>query len=198
MTIEFNELKQLSKEARDVSSTLRKELGEMPHKIDGNFIAFFGRQFNPDYKWNCALKPLWSGFYIKYNDLEMMVDPGINILERAEKIGVNLALTNTLFISHAHIDHKNDANVVAEMVSYRKNALLNILFSQNSLDDCAMSHYHSSSKGTNLILLDKNKEIELYSGAKLKPIEVVHSISGAYGFILDLNGLKIGYTGYWF
>ncbi len=195
MPIEFNELKQLSKEARDTSNTLRKELGEMPHKIKGNFIAFFGRQFNPEYKWNCALKPLWSGFYIKYNDLEMMVDPGINILERAERIGVNLALTNTLFISHAHIDHKNDANVVAEIVSYRKDAELNLLFSQNSLDDRAMSHYHSSSEGTNLVLLDKNNEIELYGGAKLKPIEVLHSISGAYGFVLDLNGLKIGYTG---
>ena len=195
MPINFSELKQLSKEARDSSNALRKELGIMPHKIKGNFIAFFGRQFNPEYKWNCALKPLWSGFYIKYNDLEMMVDPGINILERAERIGVNLALTNTLFISHAHIDHKNDANVVAEMVSYRNDDVLNILMSQNSLDDGAMSHYHSSSKGVNLVLLDKNKEIELSSGAKLTPIEVVHSISGAYGFILDLNGLKIGYTG---
>jgi len=53
MPIDFNELKQLSKEARDISNTLRKELGEMPHKIEGNFIAFFGRQFNPDY--NCGL-----------------------------------------------------------------------------------------------------------------------------------------------
>jgi ribonuclease BN (tRNA processing enzyme) len=195
MPIDFTELKQLSKEARDISNTLRKELSEMPHKIEGNFIAFFGRQFNLDYKWNSALKPLWSGFYIKYNDLEIMVDPGINILERAERIGVNLALTNTLFISHAHIDHKNDANVIAEMVSYRNDGVLNILMSQNSLDDGAMSHYHSSSKAVNLVLLDKNKEIELPGGTKLKPVEVVHSINGAYGFTLDLNGLKVGYTG---
>src|SRR3990167_7878436 len=113
MPIDFNELKQFSKEARDISNTLRKELGEMPHKIEGNFIAFFGRQFIPDYKWNCALKPLWSGFYIKYNDLEMMVDPGINILERAERVCVILALTNSLFISHVHIDHGHDNKVVS-------------------------------------------------------------------------------------
>src|SRR3989338_10087338 len=122
MPIKFSELQKLSKEARDISNTFRnrKELGEMPHRIEGNFIAFFGRQFNHEYKWNSALKPLWSGFYIKYNDLEMMIDPVINILERAERIGVNLALTNTLFISHAHIDHKNDANLVAEMASYQR------------------------------------------------------------------------------
>jgi len=198
MPIEFNELKQLSKEARDASNTLRKELGEMPHKIKGNFIAFFGRQFNPDYKWNCALKPLWSGFYIKYNDLEMMIDPGINILERAERIGVNLALTNTLFISHAHIDHKNDANLVAEMASYRGNSVLRLLMSQNTFNEKAMSSFHSSlnggKDGNNITLLDGNKEIVLGDGIKLKPIEVIHSIDGSFGFLLDLNGLKIGYT----
>ena len=199
MSINFSELKQLSKEARDISNTLRKELGEMPHKLKGNFIAFFGRQFNPEYKWISALKPLWSGFYIKYNDLEMMVDPGVNILERAERIGVNLALTNTLFISHAHIDHKNDANLVAEMASYRDNAVLNILMSQNTVDEGAMSHYHSSlnanKNGGNITLLHKDEEeVVLCSKIKLKPIEVVHSIAGSFGFVLDLNGLKIGYT----
>lgn len=200
MLIKFDELKKLSKEARNVSNTLRKELGEMPHKIEGNFIAFFGRQFNPDYKWNCALKPLWSGFYIKYNDLEMMVDPGINILERAERIGVNLARTNTLFISHAHIDHKNDANVVAEIASYRENAILKILISQNTLDEKAMTHYHSSlnSEGDerNIVLLNENENgIILGDKIKLNPVEVMHTIGGSFGFVLDLNGLKIGYTG---
>ncbi|KKQ83480.1 MAG: hypothetical protein UU01_C0024G0006 [Parcubacteria group bacterium GW2011_GWA2_40_37] len=196
MPIDFNELKQLSKEARDISNTLRKELGEMPHKIEGNFIAFFGRQFNPDYKWNCALKPLWSGFYIKYNDLEMMVDPGINILERAERVGVNLALTNTLFISHGHIDHGHDANVVAEMVAYRENSVLHILMSERTQEEKVMSHFHSQSQdGTELVLIDKMEEVDLGNNIKLKPIKVMHTISGSFGFVLDLNGLKIGYTG---
>lgn len=196
MTIEFKELKQLSKEARDVSNILRKELGEMPHKIEGNFIAFFGRQFNPDYKWNCALKPLWSGFYIKYNDLEMMVDPGINILERAENIGVNLALANTLFISHGHIDHGHDANIIAEMAAYRENSKLRILMSERTQEEKIMSHYHSQSQdGTELILIDKMEEVDLGNNIKFKPVEVMHTIGGAFGFVLDLNGIKIGYTG---
>jgi ribonuclease BN (tRNA processing enzyme) len=196
MPINFAELKQLSKEARDVSNTLRKELGEMPHKIQGNFIAFFGRQFNPGYKWNSALKPLWSGFYIKYNDLEMMVDPGINALERAERIGINLARTNTLFISHAHIDHSNDADLIAEMSSYRENSVLHVLMSQKTSDEKVIGQYHfSSSNGNKLTILNKDEEIDLNNNIKLKPIEVAHSIVGAFGFVLNLNGLKIGYTG---
>lgn len=196
MPIKFDELKKLSKEARDVSNVLRKELGEMPHKIEGNFIAFFGRQFNPDYKWNSALKPLWSGFYIKYNDLEMMIDPGINVLERAERIGVNLARTNTLFISHAHIDHSNDADLIAEMASYRENSTLHVLMSQNTLDEKIIGQYHFSLSNDNKItLLNKMEEINLGNSIRLKPIEALHSISGSFGFVLDLNRLKIGYTG---
>ena len=168
----------------------------MPHKIKGNFIAFFGRQFNPKYKWNCALKPLWSGFYIKYNDLEMMVDPGVNILERAQKIGVNLALTNTLYISHGHIDHGHDANVVAEMVAYGENSSLQILMSEHTKKEKIMSHYHSSTKDkAEILLIDQREKIDLGYGVKLKPIKVSHKINGSYGFVLDLNGFKIGYTG---
>lgn len=196
MPIEFDELKKLSKEARDVSNALRKELGEMPHKIDGNFIAFFGRQFNPDYKWNRALKPLWSGFYIKYNDLEMMVDPGINILERAERIGVNLARTNALFISHGHIDHGHDADVIAELASYRENSNLRVFMSEHTKEEKIMSHYHSQfQEGVEIVLIDKIEEVDLGNNIKLEPIEVVHTISGSFGFVLDLNGFKIAYTG---
>lgn len=196
MSIEFSELKRLSEEARDASNILRRELGEMPHKIEGNFIAFFGRQFNPDYKWNSALKPLWSGFYIKYNDLEMMVDPGINILERAERIGVNLSRTNTLFISHGHIDHGHDANVIAEMVAYREDSKLRVLMSERTHEEKIMSHYHSQSQdGVELVLVDKMEVVNLSNNIKLIPVEVVHTIDGTFGFVLDLNGLKIGYTG---
>lgn len=196
MPIEFNELQKLSKEARNISNTLRTEMSTMPHKIEGNFIAFFGRQYNPDHKWNLALKPLWSGFYIKYNELEMMVDPGINVLERAERIGVNLALTNTLFISHAHIDHGHDANVVAEMASYRENSKLSILMSQVTQDAKIMSHYHSQSQdGTEAIIIDNMSEVDLGNNIKINPVEVVHTIKGAFGFVLDLDGFKIGYTG---
>jgi hypothetical protein len=195
MSINFTELKELSKEARDASLSLRKELGEMSHKIEGNFVAFFGRQFNPNYKWNCALKPLWSGFYIKYNDLEMMVDPGINILERAERIGVNLARTNTLFVSHGHIDHGHDANVIAEMTTYRENSKLHILMSERTNKEGIMSHYHSQGQnGAELTLIDKMEEIDLGNNVKLRPVEVMHTIDGSFGFVLDLNGLKIGYT----
>ncbi len=189
----------MSLEERESSNLLRKELGETPHKISGNFIAFFGRQYNPEHRWNCALKPLWSGLYIKYNELEMMVDPGINTLERAERIGVNLARTNTLFISHAHLDHASDANLVAELASYRKESMLRILMSQNTLDEKVMSNFHLSLNGgvngNNITLLDGNKEVVLGDNIKLEPVEAIHTIGGSFGFVLNLNGLKIGYTG---
>lgn len=196
MPIKFSELEDLSEKTKALAGDLRKELGVMPHKIEGNFIAFFGRQFNPGYKWNTVLKPLWSGFYIKYDDLEMMIDPGVNILERAEKIGINLARVNTLFISHGHIDHGHDADVVAEMFSYGFDGKLRILISERTDEERILRHYHfSSGKEKELILIDKENNISLGKNIDLLPIKVLHSIDGAYGFILNINGFKIGYTG---
>lgn len=127
-----------------------------------------------------------------------MVDPGINILERSQRVGINLSKTNALFISHAHIDHNNDANVVSEMVAYRENASLRILMSQKSVNEKAMSHFHLSTNnnkdGKNLIVLDNFEEIDLGDKIKLKPIKVFHTIEGSYGFVLDLGKIKIGYT----
>jgi ribonuclease BN (tRNA processing enzyme) len=198
MDINIEELRQLAEQQLEISNQYRKELSTMPHKVNGNFIAFLGRQTDPSYKWNLALKPLWSGFYIKYNNLELMVDPGINTLERAQRIGINLSKTNALFISHAHIDHKNDANLISEMVAYRDSADLRILMSQESINENIMSHFHLSSNnnkdGENLIILDNFKEIDLGDGIKLRPIEVFHSIGGSFGFVLDLGKIKIGYT----
>ena len=65
MSIKFEELKELAEKQTEISGQLRKELSLMPHTTEGNFIAFLGRQFDPNYKWNSALKPLWSGFYIR-------------------------------------------------------------------------------------------------------------------------------------
>lgn len=198
MSIDFDEIRQLAAKQRETSLELRDELASLPHTIEGNFIAFFGRQFDPSYRWNTALKPLWSGFYIKYNELEMVVDPGINILARAQQIGVNLSRANTLYVSHAHIDHSNDANVVAEMAAYRKGARLHILMSQKTIDDGIMSHYHKSvnsmEEGENITTLDNFEEVILDGGVSLKPIKVVHSIDGSYGFVLDIGKLKVGYT----
>lgn len=198
MPIDFLQLKRMADKEREISKKYRKELGEMPHKIKGNFLTFLGRQFNPRYKWNRCLKPYWGGFFIRYNSLELMVDPGVNVLGRTGKVGVNLARTNTLFISHAHIDHKNDANVVVELASYRENANLRFLMSQRTMADGAVSQYHLSSSGDdlekNIILLDTIDEVSLAEGIKLRPIRVIHSIEGAFGFVLDLGKLKVGYT----
>jgi ribonuclease BN (tRNA processing enzyme) len=107
-----------------------------------------------------------------------------------------LALTNTLFISHGHIDHGHDANVIAEMAAYRENSKLRILMSERTQEEKIMSHYHSQSQdGTELVLIDKLEEIDLGNNIKLKPVEVLHTITGSFGFVLNLNGLTVGYTG---
>jgi len=184
-------------EEKELSNKLRRDFSNSDHDIEGNFIAVLGRQFDNDYKFNKCLKPLWAGFYIKYNDLELMVDPGVNVLERTQRIGVNISKTNTLFISHAHTDHKNDTNVVSEMVAYQESPKLKILMSEKSLEEGAMSNYHiqlHDKEKDNLIILKNNVDIDINSSTSIKPIEVKHSIDGSFGFILSVGDMKIGYT----
>ncbi len=192
MTVSFDQLLKLSEVDKEQVKKYRELLPISSHKIRGNFLAVFGRQFKPN-PWNTCLKPMWGGFYIKYNDLEMMVDPGVNILTRAENLGVNLARTNVLYVSHAHIDHKNDSNVVLEMSSYRKSPQTRLLISQKSLQDVAVSTHHA--EVAEIILLDGAHKIGLPGKVSLNPVgPIIHSIDGAYGFVLNLRGLTIGYT----
>lgn len=197
MTLNIEYLKKREKDEKELSNKLRKDFAASEHEIKGNFIALLGRQFDPEYKFNKSLKPLWGGFYIKYNNLEMMVDPGINVLERTQKIGINLSKTNTLFISHAHTDHKNDANVVSEIVAYQEKPCIKILMSEKSVKEGAMGNYHiylNDKEKNNLYLLENDVNLKIADNSDLKPIEVVHSIGGSFGFILSVGGIKIGYT----
>jgi len=197
MILNFEYLKKREESEKELSNKLRKDFAESEHGIKGNFIAVLGRQFDNEYKFNKCIKPLWAGFYIKYNDLELMVDPGVNVLERTQKIGVNVSKTNTLFISHSHTDHKNDANVVSEMVAYQDNPSLKILMSKKSLEEGAMTNYHiqlNDKEKNNLISLEDDVDIKINAEASIKPIEVMHSIAGSFGFILSVGDIKIGYT----
>ena len=196
MSISFDDLRAMADKQTELAHKYRKELGFTPHAIEGNFIAFLGRQFSPNYFWNRALKPLWGGIYIKYNNLELMIDPGINTLQRAQHLGINLSKTNALFISHAHTDHANDANVVSEMVTYRNTEDLKLLMSKKTLDDGVINQYHlnlhTSKNAVNL--LEDRKTIELGEDISITPIKVCHSIEGSFGFLLDLKSICIGYT----
>jgi ribonuclease BN (tRNA processing enzyme) len=167
-----------------------------PHKAKGNFIAMLGRQYKPFFKNDIGFKPLHSGFYIKYHDLELMVDPGVNTLDRAQKIGVNLYRANGLFISHAHSDHDNDANIVVEIAS-NNGEKFDLLASKEALGDRTVKPWHIEENTRANIDLHKlsDESITLFKEYALKPIKTYHSIDGSFGFVLDLDGIKIGYTG---
>ena len=158
----------------------------------------FGRQFSTANRFNPGLKPLWSGFYVKTRDLEMMVDPGVSSLTRAEKLGINLSKANTVFLSHAHIDHTNDANVIMEMTGYRpKGTPVKLLLSETTLRARAVSHFHAGLSGkvnTEIHHLSDRRPLALTKVYALTPVKVKHSIAGSYGFILQSPALTVGYT----
>ncbi|MEI8143469.1 MAG: MBL fold metallo-hydrolase [Candidatus Berkelbacteria bacterium] len=166
-----------------------------PHKIKGNFISFFGRQYKPFFRNDQGFRPLFCGFYIKFDGTELLVDPGANILDRSQASGVNLYRLNSVFISHSHIDHDNDANVAMELASC-SHQNVKLLASEQTLANGSVKPYHISENPKLVLKVEtlSDQEIKLSEKVSLKPIKVFHSIDGTYGFVMDIDGLRVGYT----
>lgn len=144
-------------------------------------------------------KWLFNGFIIEYNDLKLCVDPGVDFLSRCSQSEIDLTDINSMFISHAHIDHYASANVISEQIAMGigwGNALF--LLPQNVIDGKVISDYHRGmgidGKVPQNIILEDGKPISVFSG-QLTTVKSMHSIDHSFGFVLDLGDLKVGYTG---
>ena len=61
---------------------------------------------------------LSGGIVMQIEDLQFHIDPGPGSLIAARQAGVNLAHTTAVFVTHNHINHCNDLNVVIEALTH--------------------------------------------------------------------------------
>lgn len=189
---------------------LRRERRVKKNKIISDFkndsqsmhLEFFKY---PEYLVNdliLSTKWLFNGFIIKAGELNMLVDPGAELLSRIHDI-TSLLRLNTLFISHSHIDHYSSAEVALEFMKLgNSNRTLCILGSSKVFRDKAISDYHlnltSKFTSTEIIQLKHNHKVQIFN-SELIPVKLYHSIEGTFGFILNIQNISIGYisdTGY--
>ncbi len=154
-----------------------------------------------------GLSWLYNGFLIVENELVMAVDPGPDFLYRLQISKINPSWINSLFISHAHIDHYASANVLLDWL-VRANQKVSIFAPEEVFKEGHISKYHavggyseSGFKTIDLTKLNKNKEsYSIKTGLMITPVELFHGVE-CYGFILSTSTRKrrIGYlsdTGY--
>lgn len=58
-----------------------------------------------------------GGIVLKINDLQFHIDPGPGALNKAKEYGINLRGHTAILVSHAHLNHCNDLNILIEAMT---------------------------------------------------------------------------------
>jgi phosphoribosyl 1,2-cyclic phosphodiesterase len=144
-----------------------------------------------------------GGFRIHTANIKFHVDPGPSAVILSSQMGIKVEDTDVVIVSHAHLDHFSDIGVFAEAMNgfgFKKQGILIChLNCVNHREDFsrAISLYHESLFAKVYALKDNENVEEQINGQafKLKTTKVSHDKRlGGIGFVLEVEGKKIGYT----
>ena len=142
-----------------------------------------------------------GGFRIN-GSLSIHVDPGPGALISGNKFGQKAADVQLLIVTHNHIDHVNDAGLIVEAMSEYALKKKGWLVASESViigdedGDKGISNYHLN-KLENHIVAKIGEPIEVKIGkasCRIIPAPVRHEDTTGFGFVLEMDGKKIGYT----
>ncbi|MDN5363538.1 MAG: hypothetical protein PWQ91_599 [Eubacteriales bacterium] len=192
-------LREKSLKAIEASAREWKEKQPEIKKKRGVEITFLGTGGNPEAV--ISQVPRTGGFYLQFDDLRMLVDPGLGAPLYARECGIDLRSLDAVYISHGHTDHYAGAETVIEAMcwamSCRRGMVLGPgqVFAENRVISC----YHQGQTeksgyrgGPEVVVLEAFRPVEI-KGARLTPVPVYHGGEN-YGFILEKEGFKLGYT----
>jgi|GEM_PF-2624948 len=149
---------------------------------------------------------LYNGFIVYLPNMVMLVDPGVDILYRLAISQLNIAEINTMFVSHAHLDHVSGANSVSDWL-IRAQQNTEIIAPESVFAEKEISAYHAGStahytgwKNSHFsTIFKKDTQLKLTHGDYLlEPIALDHGAE-CYGFKLHYNNKVLTYisdTGY--
>ena len=74
-----------------------------------------------------------GGIVINTQGYQFMIDPGPGTLNQAKKYNINLRENTVVLVSHAHLNHCNDVNVVLAAMSHNKLDTKGVLIANSTL-----------------------------------------------------------------
>ncbi|MCM8788219.1 MAG: MBL fold metallo-hydrolase [Candidatus Omnitrophica bacterium] len=137
-----------------------------------------------------------GGIWIEINDSRILVDPGPGSLVKANKSRprLNISSLDAIFVSHKHIDHSNDVNVMIEAMTdggFRKKGTL--FCPVEAINNPAVVFPYALELVENVHILKSGTQ---HNVKKLKitvPVRLHHQVE-TYGFILESDNVpSIGY-----
>jgi len=139
-----------------------------------------------------------AGFIVR-GKASIYFDPGPGALLRSLQLGVELGKLDAVVISHAHIDHSNDANLLVEAMTNggkrRRGMLIGSISALEGNDrfDRVVSLYHQRMVEKKLVVKAGDKLSVKGVGVEVTPTK--HEDETGVGFKLISAGRTVGYTG---
>ncbi len=156
----------------------------------GRFVA--ERQYPPFYT---------GGFRIHTEKLKIHVDPGPGAVLRMAELGYKAEDTDVLIVSHNHMDHGSDANLIGEaMNAFGLEKLGVYVGSKNTVyephcNNIVLPYVANRFKATYFPAPDERLSFtHKGEGIEMKTTPIKHPEPTGWGFVMNIESKKIGYT----
>ena len=192
------ELIELDKKRLNIRKRYKNKLINSKKKLNQKDYIYFPKSVvsEKNHQLRYGLSWLQNGFILKKGNNVIAVDPGVNFVLRLTESGFDLSTITHIFISHTHLDHSADANVLMDFM-IRAKASVKIIAPKSVYDEKVISDFHSGLKpkfpvNHSAIIIDENSEIELLDGYKMTFVPLQHSVE-CYGFKISGNNQNYTY-----
>ncbi len=140
-----------------------------------------------------------GGIIVQVEDLQFHLDPGPGSLNKAREYGINLHNNTAILVTHNHINHCNDLNVVIDAMTHAGIEHRGLILSSKSVlheqEDSLpfLTKYHQNLV-ERIIPLDKNHKVGI-GLIEINSLPVEHTDKTAIGFKLFCPKFTLSYTG---
>ena len=140
-----------------------------------------------------------GGIILQVEDLQFHIDPGPGALNKARENGVNVHHTTGIFVTHNHINHCNDLNVIVDAMTHSGIEHRGVILGSKSVLEPSENSNpyltkHHSNMVEKIIPLEKGHKV----GVELIEIHALsaeHTDSSAIGFKFFCPRFTLSYTG---
>ncbi|MEA3379106.1 MAG: MBL fold metallo-hydrolase [Nanoarchaeota archaeon] len=135
-----------------------------------------------------------GGILIQHQENQLHIDPGPGALIRCHEFGIDPTKTTALLVSHKHIDHSNDINVLIDTITIGGKHKKGTLICSESLGYKSSILDVSRLNWLNRLIYLKPNEITRLGDITIEALPTKHSDETGIGFKIITNKTVLCYT----
>jgi ribonuclease BN (tRNA processing enzyme) len=134
-----------------------------------------------------------GGMWLNLGGTQILIDPGPGCIVQTTKRKLNAEKLSAIMISHRHLDHSGDANVMVEAMTgggFRRHGMVFLPADALAPEPVIFSYLKNYVEG--ITVLDAEKTYEIGNISFKTSVRHVHPVE-TYGMVFAAAGLRIGY-----